>query len=123
MASPAFDRREGQASVELVGSVAFVLLVGLVALQLLAAGYAAAMADNAAEAAALAIANGRDPIREARAALPGWPARAVAVQRHRGRVGVELSPPSPLGFLRRRLRVTATAAVREAPAAGPGPRQ
>jgi hypothetical protein len=120
ISSPRPDDCCGQATVELIGSAAFVLLTGLVALQLLAAGYAAAMADNAAEAAALAIANGRDPVREARAALPGWPARAVAVRARQGRVGVELSPPSPLGFLRRHLRVSATATVREPPGAGQG---
>jgi hypothetical protein len=103
----------GQATVELVGSAWFVLLCGLVALQLLAAGYGAAMADNAAEAAALAVANGQDAAGAARAAVPGWPARAVRTRSERGRVSVELSPPSPLGFVRRRLTATATAVVRE----------
>ena len=46
----------GQASVEVVASAGFLLLAGLIGLQLLGFGYAVVMADNAAEAAALALA-------------------------------------------------------------------
>ena len=104
----------GQASVELVGGLAAVLLGGLVAFQLLAVGYAAVMADHAAEAAALALANGHDPKAAVRSAVPGWPGSAVRVVRARGRVSVTLTAPSPLGFLRDRLALTGEAAVRQA---------
>ena len=48
----------GQASVELVAALPALLLAALVALQLLAAGYALTLADGAAEAGALALASG-----------------------------------------------------------------
>jgi len=101
----------GQAGVEVVAGATGVLLAGLVSLQLLAAGYAVVMADHAAEAAALALANGRDAARAARRAVPGWPAGATAVAVRGDTVSVTLRPPSPLGFLRGRLAVTARAAM------------
>lgn len=101
--------RSGQASVELVGTLGAVALVALVAFQLLAAGYAAVMADHAAEAAALALANDREPGDAARAAVPGWPRSALRVRSNGRRVAVELTPPSPLRFLRDRLRLTGEA--------------
>ena len=85
--------RSGQASVELVGTLGALALAALVAFQLLAAGYAAVMADHAAEAAALALANGREPGGAARAAIPGWPRSAVRVRSDGRRVAVELTPP------------------------------
>jgi hypothetical protein len=103
----------GQASVELIGGLSALLLAALVGFQLLTAGYAAVMADHAAEAAALALANGEEPAKAARAALPGWPPRSLRVQTGRNRVAVELTAPSPLGFLKRRLVLTGEAAVRE----------
>ena len=101
----------GQASVELLAGAAVLLLVGLLAFQLLAIGYAAVMADHAAEAAALALANGRN----ARAAVPGWPPGAASVRTSGGRVFVTLVPPSPLRVLRDRLAATGEAAVRLPP--------
>jgi hypothetical protein len=56
----------GQASVELVGVAGALLLASLIAFQLLAVGYAVVMADHAAEAAALALAN-RRPVAQAAA--------------------------------------------------------
>jgi hypothetical protein len=103
----------GQASVELVAGSVSVLLAALVALQLLAAGYGAVMAGHAAESAALAIAARRPPEAAARDAVPGWPERSVRVRHSGGSVTVELLPPSPLRFVRKRLSVTARAAVRE----------
>lgn len=103
----------GQASIEVVGGSLALLLVGLIGLQLLGAGYAAVMADHAAEAAALALARGGEPQRAARAAVPGWPKRAMRVRVARGRVAVTLATPSPLAFLRGRLAFTSEAAVRE----------
>jgi hypothetical protein len=96
-----------------------VLLSGLVAFQLLAVGYGAVMADHAAEAAALALANGHDPEAAVRSAVPGWPGSATRVARAGGRVTVTLTAPSPLRFLRDRLAVTGEATVR--PATTPRP--
>jgi hypothetical protein len=101
----------GQASVELLGASLALLLTGLIGLQLLAAGYGAVMADDAAEAAALALVNGRAPRDAARAAVPGWPARAIDVRRHEDRVTVALRTPSPLRMLRGRLTFESTARV------------
>src|SRR5207247_5612121 len=56
----------GQATLELVAGGAAVLLFGLIGLQLVAVGSGAVMADHAAEAAALALANGREPEAAAR---------------------------------------------------------
>jgi hypothetical protein len=110
----------GQAAIELIGATALLVVAGLAAFQVLAAGQAVAVADGAAEAAALALANGQDPERAAGAAAPGWPGRAMHVERERGAVRVTLMPRTPLGILRGRLRVTARAWVRTP--AGPGAR-
>jgi hypothetical protein len=103
---------EGQAAVELIGAAVLLALTGLVALQVLAAGHAVAVADGAAEAAALAVASGRDPARAATAAAPGWPRSAVRTEQHGGAVRVTVEPRTPLGFLRGRLRVAAESWVR-----------
>jgi hypothetical protein len=113
--------QRGQAAVELLAGAAVAAVAGLVAFQLLGAGYAAVMADHAVEAAAIAAANGRPPSRAAREALPGWPGRALRVRVERDRVRVVLVPPSPLRMLRGRLKLTATSALPAPPAdAGPG---
>lgn len=102
----------GQASVELVAALPALLLAALVALQLLAAGYAMTLADGAAEAGALALASGGSAAEAARAALPGWAEDSVAVSVEGGTVSVRLRPPSPFAALARRLAVTSTASVR-----------
>jgi hypothetical protein len=102
----------GQASVELVAGATVTLVVAVLALQLLAAGYAAVMADHAAEAGALALANGRGAAGAARSAVPGWPEGATRVRVQGGAVQVTLIPPSPFPFLRERLSATARAVVR-----------
>jgi len=114
--APAAER--AQAAVELVGAAALLAIAGLAAFQILAAGHAAAVADGAVEAAALALANGRDPERAAAAAAPGWPRRAMRVERDGGAVRVTLAPRTALGILRGRLRVSAEAWVRR-PGTGP----
>jgi hypothetical protein len=102
----------GQASVELVAGALATMLTALVALQLLAAGYAVVMADHSAEAGALALANGRAAGEAARSAVPGWPDRATRIRVEGDAVVVTLVPPSPLTFLRERLTVTGRAVVR-----------
>jgi hypothetical protein len=109
--TPARDPERGQATVELLGTIPALLLVGLVTFQLLAIGYAKVLAGDAAEAGALAAAGGADASAAARAALPGWSRAGMRVRVEGGDVRVVLSAPSPLHALRRRLTVAASAAV------------
>jgi hypothetical protein len=98
----------------MLGALPFVLLLGLVLLQLLAVGYACVLAGNAAESAALAVASGGEAVKAARAAVPGWSQAGMRVQVRGGRVEVMMRPPSALDALARKLEVHAAAAV-EAP--------
>lgn len=101
----------GQASVELLGSLPALLLVGLVLLQAGAVGYASVLAGNAAEAGALAMAAGGDPPAGVRESLPGWSRARARVEAGHGRVRVHLRPPALLRVLAGELEVTAEAAV------------
>ena len=112
-------REAGQAQVELVVAVPVLLVAGLVAAQLLCFGYAQTRVDGAAEAAAIAAADGRDPLSAARAALPGWATDRIEVADDGdGGLRVEVDVPAVLPGLGGRLRVTGTAWVR--PATGVG---
>lgn len=102
----------GQASVELVAALPALLLAALVALQLLAAGYAMTLADGAAEAGALALASGVPAAEAARDALPGWAEGGVAVSVEGGTVTVRVRPPSPFAAVAEHLAVTSSASVR-----------
>lgn len=102
----------GQATVETVAALPALLLAGLLALQLLAAGHALTLADGAAEAGALALAAGVPAKRAARAAVPGWAEGGVEVAVRGGRVTVRLRPPSPIPALAERLAVTSSAVAR-----------
>jgi hypothetical protein len=104
----------GQATVELVAALPALLLVALVALQLLVAGYAMTLADGAAEAGALALASGGSAAEAAREALPGWAEDDVRVAVEGGEVSVRLRPPSPIDALADRLTVSSSAAARPA---------
>jgi hypothetical protein len=104
-------RERGQATIELLGAIPVVIVVGLVLFQLLAVGYAAVLAGIAADAGALALAGGRDARAAARESLPGWSRARAGVSVGRGDVRVLVRPPSPLEALARRLAVTAHAAV------------
>jgi hypothetical protein len=106
-------REDGQATVELVAAIPILLLAGLLALQLLAVGYALTLADGAAEAGALALAAGRPAKSAVREALPGWTGDSD-VTVHGGEVTVRLLPPSPLPSLADLLAVTSSAFAREA---------
>ena len=108
-------RNSGQASVELVAALPALLLAAMIALQLLAAGYAMTLADGAAEAGALALASGGSAEDAARGALPGWAKDDVAVSVKGGTVTVRLRPPSPLRSLADRLAVSSAASARPAP--------
>jgi Flp pilus assembly protein TadG len=106
------DRR-GQASVELLGVLPLIVVLGLAAVQLMAVGYASILAGNAAEAGALALAGGADARSGVRDALPGWSRARARVTVDNGRVTVRLRPPSLLAALEERLEVTADAAVED----------
>lgn len=102
----------GQSTVELVAALPALLLAGLIALQLLAAGHALTLADGAAEAGALALASG-EPARDAvRQALPGWAEDDVGLSVSGGRVTVRLQPPSLLPVVGDRLAVSSSAFAR-----------
>jgi hypothetical protein len=105
-------REAGQATVELVAALPALLLAGLLALQLLATGYALTLADGAAEAGALALATGKPAATAVREALPGWAEDDLEVAVRGGRVTVRLRPPSPLGAVADRLTVTSSAFAR-----------
>jgi hypothetical protein len=103
---------QGQATVELIAAVPALLLAGLMALQILAAGYSLTLADGAAEAGALALAAGEPAAMAARDALPGWTEDDLEVSVRGRRVTVRLRPPSPLGAIADRLTVSSSAAAR-----------
>jgi pyrimidine deaminase RibD-like protein len=105
-------RQRAQASVETVTGAVVLVCVGLIGLQILGAGYAAVMAGHAAEAAALAAANGRNARKAAADAVPGWPERALDVHSAGGSVRVTMHPPSLFGLLGHKLAIRADAAVR-----------
>jgi hypothetical protein len=104
----------GQATVETVALVPAMVAVGLGLLQLLAVGYAGVLAGSAAEAGALALANGVDARTGVHEALPGWSRDRTRIDVTGGRVEVRLRPPSVLDALSEELEVHAAAEV-EAP--------
>ena len=108
----AVDGERGQASIEVLAGIPSLLLAGLIALQLLAAGYSLTLADGAVEAGAMALAAGRAPTPAVRDALPGWARQRVDVDVDGGLLTVRLRPPSPLGALARRFEVSSWAWVR-----------
>lgn len=110
----------GQASVELLAAVPFVLIAAVLCLQLLAAGYTLTLADGAAEAGALALASDLPPEPAVEAALPGWARDRIEVERRGGRLLVKVRPPSPLAAVGRALEVSSSAWVRRPAAEGPG---
>lgn len=101
----------GQALVELIAGMPIMVTLGLTLLQLLATGYSAVLAGNAAEAAALALAAESDPRSAMRGALPGWSEARARLEVGRSTVVVRVRPPSPLDWVARRLEVERRAAV------------
>lgn len=110
----------GQATVELVAALPALALAGLIALQLLATGYALTLADGAAEAGALALASGAPASPAARKALPDWVESGAEIEVQGGQVTVRLQPPSPLPGLARQLAVTSSAVATPATGGGKG---
>ena len=99
----------GQAALELLAALPVLLVLGLGLSQLLAVGYAAVLAGNAAEAGALAAAANADVAASARRALPD--AARASVHTSGGRVTVRVRPPALVPALGRRLEVRSTASV------------
>jgi len=99
----------GQASVELLAVVPFVLLVGAVCWQVALAGHAAWMSAHAARAGARADAVGADVEAAARSALPAALERGLEVERlERGGVRVRVRVPLLLERWRGPIAVGAT---------------
>jgi hypothetical protein len=103
---------EGQATLELLAGIPALLLAGMVALQLLATGYALTLADGAAEAGAMALAAGRPARPAVEQALPGWAHGRTHVDVDGGHLTVRLEPPSPLATIAQRLEVSSSTWVR-----------
>jgi hypothetical protein len=101
----------GQASLELLAGLPALLLSALIALQLLATGYAASIADGAAEAGALAAAAGTGPRAAALASMPGWARDRARVEMSPDTIRVSLPPLSLISPLAERLRVGSSAEV------------
>ena len=107
---PRIRSQAGQASVELVAALPFVLLVGLVLWQLALAGQAAWLCANAARVAARAQAVGRDARAAARSALPAGLRDGLRVDRDpEGRVRVRVPVPVLVRAWRAPFSVSATA--------------
>ena len=92
----------GQATVELLGVLPALLVVGLAAWQLILVGHTGWLAADAARVAARAELVGEDPARAARSALPARLERGLEVERTpagatRVRVPVPLLHPASAG--------------------------
>lgn len=106
------DAQGGQASVELIAVVPFLLLAGLVAWQLLLAGHSLWLAASAARVAARADVVGRSVESAARSALPEPLERDVTVVRlSEGGVRVSVRVPLVLQRWSTPLRVSARASM------------
>jgi hypothetical protein len=112
----AVQREHGQASVELLGTVPAILVVGALVWQLVLAGQAAWLCANAARAAARAEAVGRSGQAAARSALPGPLERGLQIERRGGdAVRVSLRVPLLLRGWQSPLTVAATAHLASRP--------
>jgi hypothetical protein len=85
------------------------VLIALTAGQLLAAGAARELAGNAAEAGAVAILQGLEPLDAARDALPGWSKDRADVRVTGRRVRVRLRPVAIVPGVSDRLAATVVA--------------
>jgi hypothetical protein len=109
---PAVDAQAGQASVELIAVVPFLLLAGLVAWQLLLAAHSLWLAASAARVAARADVVGRSVESAARSALPEPLERDLSVVRlSEGGARVSVRVPLVLQRWSTPLRVSASASL------------
>jgi Flp pilus assembly protein TadG len=107
----ALRREEGQATVELVALIPLMFLVALAVAQVLAAGLAREAAHHAAEAGAVAMLEGGDPARDARAAAPGWSRDRLTVTVVGRSVRVRVQPPALVPGVAGLLQADSTAAA------------
>jgi hypothetical protein len=103
----------GQAAVELVGMLPLLFLVIFAVTQVLVAGLAREAAHHA-QAGAMALLQGGDPVKEARAAAPDWSRRRLSISVHGRSVRVRVVPPALVPGTGRLLASTSSAS------AGPG---
>lgn len=108
---PPSPAERGQATVEVVGLLPLLVAIVLGAAQLLAAGLAHELADQAAEAGAVAALEGADPAGAARRAVPTWARDDLSVHAGADRITVALPPPAPFPALAAALTAHATAAT------------
>ena len=102
--------QRGQASVELVAVLPFVVVVSLIAWQLAVTGHTLWLCAHAARAAARAAAVERDAEAAARSALPRGLERGLQVDRRR-RGGVRVELPVPILMRRWRAPVNVSASA------------
>jgi hypothetical protein len=107
-----FRSERGQAAVELIGSLPFVVLAALLAWQLVLVGHVAWMTAGAARSGARAKLVAHDPVRAARSALPP-PLRPDARVVSGPGGSVRVSVPVPMVVFRSRspLRMSAVASL------------
>jgi hypothetical protein len=84
----------GQAAIEVVGMLPLLFLVVFAIVQVLVAGLAREAAHHAAQAGAMALLQGGDPVKEARAAAPDWSPRRLSVVVSGRAVRVRVVPPA-----------------------------
>ena len=109
-AGPVPPRERGQASVELLGALPALLLIGALAWQLALAGHAAWLCAGAARSAARAKLVGRDARAAALSALPSSLERGMEVtERPGGAVRVRLRVPLLVRSWRGPVAIAATA--------------
>jgi pilus assembly protein CpaE len=107
------DDERGQAAVELVAVLPFLMLAALVAWQLVLVGHVAWSAAGAARAGARAAVVGRDAAQAARSGLPRSLARETrVVSAPDGAVRVSVPIPLVVYAWRSPLRVSAAASLR-----------
>jgi hypothetical protein len=99
----------GQATVEVVALLPLVVAAVVGVTALLAAGQARELAGHAATAGAMAMLQGGDPARAARAAAPGVPAERISVRVDGRSVRVRVAPRAPFGLAGQLLQTTAVA--------------
>jgi Flp pilus assembly protein TadG len=99
----------GQAAVELVGMLPLLFLVVFAVAQVLVAGLAREAAHHAAQAGAMALLQGGDPVKEARDAAPDWSRRRLSVSVRGRTVRVQVVPPALVPGTGRLLTSTSSA--------------
>jgi pilus assembly protein CpaE len=104
-------RERGQAAVEVVAMLPLLFLVALTVCQVFVAGVAREAAHHAAQAGAMAMLQGGDPVKEARAAAPDWSRRRLSVTVAGRSVRVRVLPPALVPGTARLLASTSSASA------------